>query len=54
MVIGKSKYRMYVRFLFYLQIMVASLYLARCLKQHFPLFLILHVIRDLIRISDLM
>ena len=32
---------MYIRFSFYLQVMVRSLYLRRCWKQYFPLFLIL-------------
>ena len=39
-VTGKIKYQMYIRSSFYLQIMVSSLYLIRCLKQYFPLFLI--------------
>ena len=54
MVIRKSKDQIYITFLFYLQIMVPTLYLVRCLKQYFPLLLIFHVIRDLIGISDLM
>ena len=41
MVISKIEYQIYIRFSFYLQIIVSSLYLERCLKQYFPLSLIL-------------